>query len=66
MEQKFNREIMMEYLNMDYAELNELLNNCNYSEYFITKASDLQIIEAILECYENYKAVKKGTTIKNE
>ena len=33
MEQKFNREIMMEYLNMDYAELNELLNNCNYSEY---------------------------------
>ena len=66
MEQKFNREIMMEYLNMDYAELNELLNNCNYSEYFITKASDLQIIEAILECYENYKAVKKGSTIKNE
>ncbi|HEX5743259.1 MAG TPA: carboxypeptidase-like regulatory domain-containing protein [Flavobacteriaceae bacterium] len=65
MEQKFNREIMMEYLNMDYAELNELLNNCNYSEYFIKKASDLQIIEALLECYENYKAVKKGSTLKN-
>ncbi|MDP3353582.1 MAG: carboxypeptidase-like regulatory domain-containing protein [Flavobacteriaceae bacterium] len=65
MEQKFNREIMMEYLNMDYAELNELLNNCNYSEYFIKKASDLQIIEALLECFENYKAVKKGSTIKN-
>ncbi|MDP2088610.1 MAG: carboxypeptidase-like regulatory domain-containing protein [Flavobacteriaceae bacterium] len=65
MEQKFNREIMMEYLNMDYTELNELLSNCNYSEYFITKASDLQIIEAILECYENYKAVKKGSTLKN-
>ncbi|MDO9261236.1 MAG: carboxypeptidase-like regulatory domain-containing protein, partial [Flavobacteriaceae bacterium] len=66
MEQKYNREIMMEYLNMDYTELNELLRNCNYSEYFITKASDLQIIEAILECYDNYKAVKKGTTKKNE
>ncbi|MCM2301263.1 MAG: carboxypeptidase-like regulatory domain-containing protein, partial [Flavobacteriaceae bacterium] len=44
---------------------NELLNNCNYSEYFIKKASDLQIIEALLECYENYKAVKKGSTLKN-
>lgn len=65
MEQRYNREIMMEYLNLDHKELNELLSNCNYSEYFITKASDLQIIEAILECYDNYKAVKKGTTKKN-
>lgn len=65
MEQKFNREIMMEYLDMDASEINELLNNCNYSEYFITKASDLQLIEALLECYENYKAVKKGSTKKN-
>lgn len=65
MEQKFNREIMMEYLNMDSDELNKLLNNCNYSDYFITKASDLQIIEALLECYENYKAVKQGTTKRN-
>jgi hypothetical protein len=50
---------------MDTEELNKLLNNCNYSDYFITKASDLQIIEALLECYENYKAVKQGSTQKN-
>ncbi|WP_288956139.1 carboxypeptidase-like regulatory domain-containing protein [uncultured Polaribacter sp.] len=57
---KFDREVMMEYLQMDRQELTELLTDCNYSEYFIKKASDLQMIEAILDCYENYKAIKKG------
>ena len=66
LEAKFNRELMMEYLNMDAQELNELLNECNYSDYFIKSASDLQLIEAVLLCYENYKAIKKGSTIKEE
>ena len=57
---KFDREVMMEYLNMDKQELSKLLSDCNYSEYFIKKASDLQMIEAVLDCYENYKAIKKG------
>ncbi|WP_397446846.1 carboxypeptidase-like regulatory domain-containing protein [Polaribacter sp. R77954] len=57
---KFDREVMMEYLNMDRQELTELLTDCSYSEYFIKKASDLQMIEAILGCYENYKALKMG------
>jgi len=64
LEAKFNRELMMEYLEMDAAELTELLNECNYSDYFIKQASDLQLIEAVLLCYENYKAIKKGSTIK--
>ncbi len=58
---KFDREVMMEYLEMNREELTKLLSNCNYSDYFIKKASDLQLIEAILNCYENYKAVKKGS-----
>lgn len=62
---KFDREVMMEYLEMDRAELNNLLSDCNYSEYFIKKASDLQLIEAVLNCYENYKAVKKGKIERN-
>ncbi|NLP58097.1 carboxypeptidase-like regulatory domain-containing protein [Lutibacter sp. B1] len=66
LEDKFNRELMMEYLDMDAEELNELLNECNYSDYFIKSASDLQLIEAVLLCYENYKAIKKGSTIKEE
>ena len=45
---------------MDKQELSKLLVDCNYSDYFIKKASDLQMIEAVLDCYENYKAIKKG------
>lgn len=61
MEQKYSREIMMDFLDMSRKELNDLLTECSYSHRFITKASDLQIIEAILECYENYRAIKKGS-----
>ena len=64
LEARFNREVMMEYLEMDAQSLNDLLDECNYSKYFIKNASDLQIIEAVLECYENYKAIKKGSTKK--
>ncbi len=60
MEQKYNREIMMDFLDMSRKELNDLLSQCNYSGNFISRASDLQVIEAILECYENYRAIKNG------
>jgi len=40
------------------------LDYCNYSDYFIRNATDLQIIEAVLECYENFKALKNGSTQK--
>ncbi|PID68280.1 MAG: TonB-dependent receptor [Flavobacteriia bacterium] len=62
LETKANREVLMEYLKMDREQLNSLLNYCNYSEYFIRNASDLQVIEAVLDCYENYKAVHSGST----
>lgn len=62
---KFDREVMMEYLEMDSQELRKLLSDCNYSDYFIKKASDLQVIEAVLNCYEDYRAVKKGKIERN-
>jgi len=65
MEQKYSREIMMDYLDMSRKELNDLLTECNYSNRFINKASDLQIIEAVLECYENYRALQKGQVKKD-
>jgi hypothetical protein len=65
MEQKYSREIMMDYLDMSRKELNDLLTECNYSNRFINKASDLQIIEAVLECYENYRALQKGRVKKD-
>ncbi len=63
---KFDREVMMEYLEMDKQELSKLLSDCHYSEYFIKKASDLQMIEAVLDCYENYKALKNGKIERNK
>jgi len=58
-----NRELLMEYLDLDKEKLDKLLNRCSYSDYFIQNASDLQLIDAVLDCYENHKAVK-GALIK--
>ena len=61
---KVDRELMLEYLELSRAEFDELLDNCNYSDYFIQTASDVQVLEAFLECYESYNAVKQGSTKK--
>ncbi|HHC79270.1 MAG TPA: carboxypeptidase-like regulatory domain-containing protein [Flavobacteriia bacterium] len=66
MEEKFSREILMDYMDMSRKELNDLLKECNYSNNFIRKASDLQVIEAVLECYENYRAIKLGKVTKEK
>ncbi len=65
MEEKFSREILMEYMDMSRKDLSDLLKECNYSNRFIKKASDLQVIEAVLECYESYNALKKGKVQKD-
>ena len=66
MEEKFSREILMDYMDMSRKELNDLLKECNYSNNFIRKASDLQVIEAVLECYENYRAIKEGKVTREK
>ena len=66
MEQKYSREILMDYMDMSRKELDDLLKECNYSDNFIRKASDLQVIEAVLECYENYRAIKEGKVSKEK
>lgn len=63
---RFDREIILDYLQMDMTQLTEVLSSCNYSPYFIQKATDLQLIEAVLECYDSKKALKNGKTSKNE
>lgn len=59
---RFDREVILDYLQMDINKLTEVLADCNYSSYFIQKATDLQLIEAVLECYDNHRAVKNGKT----
>lgn len=66
LDQKVDRELMLQYMDLSREEFDELLNNCNYSDYFIQTASDIQVIEAFLECYENYSAVKGGSTKRKD
>lgn len=59
LEVKFDRETLTALLGVDKKEIAEILQHCNYSETFIQTANDLQILDAISQCYEEYKILKK-------
>lgn len=59
LESKFDRETISVLLGVDKNEIAEILQRCNYSESFIQTANDLQIMDAISGCYEEYKILKK-------
>ena len=50
----------MAVLQLERLDIDEILNNCTYSSDFITAASDLQILDAISECYEQYRVLNRG------
>ena len=55
--------MLIELLDIDKIDLDFLITQCNYSDEFISKANDLQVLDAISECYEEYKVLNR--TIKN-
>ncbi|TPN82338.1 carboxypeptidase-like regulatory domain-containing protein [Aquimarina algicola] len=59
LETKFDRETLMALLQVDRLDIDEILRNCNYSSDFIKFANDLQILDAISECYEEYKVLDR-------
>lgn len=59
LESKYDRETIAALLGIDKNEIPEILARCNYSEAFVASANDLQIMDAINECYEEYKILKK-------
>jgi CarboxypepD_reg-like domain len=59
LESKFDRETISALLGIDKNEIPEILARCNYSESFVKTANDLQIMDAISNCYEEYKVLKK-------
>jgi hypothetical protein len=59
LESKFDRETLATLLGIDKKEIAEILDRCNYSEAFVKTANDLQIMDAISGCYEEYKVLKK-------
>ena len=56
---KYDRETLMAVLQLERVDLDEIVNRCNYSEDFIRTASDLQVLDAISECYEEYRVLNR-------
>ena len=60
LESKYDRETVSVLLGISKDEIPEILQRCNYSEAFIQSANDLQIMDAISGCYEQYKVLKRN------
>jgi hypothetical protein len=60
LESKYDRETVSVLLGISKDEIPEILQRCNYSEAFIQSANDLQIMDAINGCYEQYKVLKRN------
>ena len=56
---KFDRETLTELLQLEKVDIEDILSNCNYSNSFISTANDLQILDAISSCYEEYKVLNR-------
>lgn len=56
---KFDRETISALLGVSKSEIAEIMERCNYSEAFVKTANDLQIMDAISACYEEYKILKR-------
>lgn len=61
---RFDREMLTALLQVNRVDLDEIVNQCNYSKGFIKTANDLQILDAISECYEEYKVLSRGRSRK--
>ncbi|QIE60788.1 carboxypeptidase-like regulatory domain-containing protein [Rasiella rasia] len=60
LQSKYDRETLMAVLQLEKVDIDEILNKCNYSKNFITTANDLQILDAISDCYEEYRVLNRG------
>lgn len=59
LQSKFDRETLMAVLQLERVDIDEILNRCSYSKDFIRTANDLQILDAISGCYEEYKILNR-------
>lgn len=60
LETKYDRETIAVLLGISKDEIPEIMHRCNYSDAFIQTANDLQILDAISGCYEQYKVLKRN------
>ncbi len=59
LQDKFDRETLSAVLQISKVDIVDILKKCDYSESFVRSANDLQLLDAISDCYEEYKAVNR-------
>ncbi len=59
LQDKFDRETLSAVLQISKVDIVDILKKCDYSESFVRKANDLQLLDAISDCYEEYRAVNR-------
>lgn len=57
---RFDREMLTVLLNIPRVDLDLIVSECNYSADFVRTANDLQMLDAISECYEEYKVLSRS------
>ena len=59
LQSKFDRQTLMAVLQIERMDIDEILRRCDYSKDFIRTANDLQILDAMSGCYEEYKVLNR-------
>lgn len=59
LQSKFDRQTLMAVLGINRMDIDEVLRRCNYSTDFINTANDMQILDAMSGCYEEYKVLNR-------
>ncbi len=56
---KFDRETLTALLQVPKEDIEAILSRCDYSENFVKTANDLQILDALSSCYEEYRVLNR-------
>ena len=56
---KFDRETLSALLQVPKEDIEAILGRCDYSESFVKTANDLQILDALSSCYEEYRVLNR-------
>ncbi|MDR9448364.1 MAG: carboxypeptidase-like regulatory domain-containing protein [Psychroflexus sp.] len=59
LQDKYDRETLAAVLQVNKSTIEEILKRCNFSKRFVQEANDLQILDAMGSCYQDYKAIKR-------
>lgn len=60
LQKKYDRHTLVALLQINEFDIERILMNCNFSKEFIETANDLQILDALSGCYEEYKVLERS------